>query len=136
MNNQVDWQVTNQKISKKLEKLGVKQESLWWWIKTRVRSNNTTWKDEWIIADKCNYIDPNSNLDTCIEHYSAFTVAELGKLLPDYYETSHNRAYWLCKPNSVDFYEIADTEADARGLMLIYLIENNLIKIGEIKCKK
>ena len=78
------------------------------------------------------------------ETYSAFTVAELGEGLPDnliLILTPDNSAIWnIWKKNGHwflsygDFEEHtykdeADTEANARALMRIYLIENGLVKI-------
>lgn len=62
-----------------------------------------------------------------------FTVAELGEMLPIRVQsgkrkTPRNKFYcnWD-KKSGVHHREDADTEADARGKMLIYLLENNLL---------
>ena len=133
-------QVVCRELSQEIEKLGVKQESIWYW-----------WYD-----DPC-----SSKEDPAYGHYgewklvktnaggigmkyiSAFTVAELGEMLPDdclprRKTNSLKRYQWhstFCYPNPKkqgaflieDF--IADTEADCRAKMLIYLIEKGLMKI-------
>lgn len=108
-------QVCSLELAKQLKELGVKQESIWYWHKYQDRDWEAT------LAE--------SDL-------SAFTVAELGEMLPEFVgswrehdnfwhcdnsELGENRRVWLTFN--------ADTEADARAKMLIYLIENKLIKI-------
>jgi hypothetical protein len=59
---------------------------------------------------------------------SAFTVAELREMLPDKTESIKIDKTYIC-----NYYDgekqFANTEADARAKCLIYLLENNLIKI-------
>lgn len=103
-------------LAKKLKELGVKQESLFWWqgylhSMNRVELVNT------------------ENLDTGYDHYSAFTVAELGEMLP--IGVSSRKSYtggdFMVKYKTV--YKRADTEVNARAKILIYLLENKLIKL-------
>ena len=85
--------------------------------------------------------------DALINHgewYSAFTVAELGELLPWQYQVLKaetpsmgqylgykidlkNHTFEVLASSGV----IADTEADARAKMLIYLLENKLLEVGK-----
>jgi len=83
-----------------------------------------------------------------IRVYSAFTVAELGEILKHYWSI-HERflvkpfdnkrwfVWWFEKPHfhystprkkDEKHYEEANTEASARAKMLVYLLENKLIK--------
>ena len=87
---------------------------------------------------------------------SAFTVAELGEMLPQYIRIQHGRikkkrdfhlymskcwkgdgryyvGYMVLSGDEPDFTLCAElnTEANARAKMLIYLIENKLIKLKE-----
>lgn len=64
--------------------------------------------------------------------YPAFTVAELGMLLPpltrswQYGLNKDKKGNWTCELFMESSKEInEDTEANARGEMLIYLLENN-----------
>lgn len=122
-------QVCNLELSKRLKELGVKQESLFLYDMNGILcSSNANW-----------------DMAYCI---SAFTVAELGELLPvrDYltegivkdkedlanWSTFKSDGKWHCNLTwrySRDKVESikADSEADARAKMLIYLLENKLI---------
>lgn len=73
------------------------------------------------------------------KHFPAFTVAELGVLLPDYYESHRGllKETWYCddvnKPDQHnDWFAMEKTEAQARAAMLIYLLENKLITPEEV----
>lgn len=124
-------QITNKEISQRLKELGVKQESLYNWAK-----DFDTSMQGWQLTTLSQVEDR--------EMYSAFTVAELGEMLPTDIKIK-KRTYWLNTARmshgwSVgyvsrkgDYYlmneheSIEVTEADARGKMLIYLLENHLI---------
>jgi len=112
-------QVTSLKLSKKLKKLGVKQESLFYWVNGKL-----------FLKDKDDLVN---------EHISAFTASELGERLPmelpednDYvFETLCLSGSWVVQYNphlhrKKVFGQVAKTEANARAKMLIYLIENKL----------
>ena len=136
----LEQQVCSLDLAKQLKKLGVKQESLYWW--SEHTQPPTLWSEK---AD-----DDNAIWDE--RQYSAFTVAELGEMLPGYIESKglQIRMELQCKKltnwnkYSVEYRipsesyafttdEIilnADTEADARAKMLIYLLENKLIEIS------
>lgn len=129
-------QVVSLELAKKLKTLGVKQESLFYWEKidwegkqANLRyKRETSVHDGWLI--------------------SAFTVAELGEMLPDYLWLKkqcfllrvykYKKGVWEYtytghKPeNAVDATiqpQSADTESDARAKMLVYLIKNKLMEM-------
>lgn len=124
-------QVCNFELSKHLKELGVKQDSLFIWAQLS--------PEDWrLIPEEGSRIDePNS------DDVSAFTVGELGEMLPDATPTfryafgkKHPNTGWHGKYKDVDFSHyfgkneaIAETEADARAKILIYLIEKDLVKI-------
>ena len=116
----LEQQVTTLETSKTLEKLGVKQKSLYYWIEPKTIKS-------YIGSDEQRKLTING--DTC----SAFTVAELGELLPE-----HTQSYkigaggFACQYRPAykkRIHETADTEAEVRGRMLIYLLENKLIEL-------
>lgn len=109
----LEKQVTGLDISQRLKELGVKQESLFWWYST-----NNGWM---ITAEPANWMD---------EKTSAFTVAELGELLPAHFEaekfnTPENS--WWCMRENIQAEDgpccSHETEAEQRGLMLIRYLE-------------
>lgn len=137
--------VTSLEISKKLKELGVKQESEFVWADTRI-DRISTGEDKYM---QLSYIQT--------KHYrykvSAFLASELGELLPNWvfivkdesnsfycyasaetYSEYHRNDQNSSVPWDVDEEEdligdIANTMSDAMGKMLIYLLENKLIKI-------
>ena len=112
----LEQQVANLELSKKLKELGVKQESLFWWMKT----NNG---DEYVLGRV--HSRPHN------ETVSTFTVAELGEMLPVNFHLSMFRTLngqWGVELDTNEQISYRnDTEADARAQMLIYLLENKLI---------
>jgi hypothetical protein len=83
------------------------------------------------------------SLDVVEEYVSAFTVAELGQMLPEKINAAKNKGIssdllaiqkgnfgkkmeWQVMYYDVHF-ENAPTEADARAKMLIYLLKHNLL---------
>lgn len=138
-NMKLEQQVCSLELAKQLKKLGVPQKGYFnWW--QRIREDGDGW--EWyvrtggVIGESC---------------YCAFTVAELGEILPkkisedgrDYKLAVGFREtgeifrpyceYWNPYEGKRDFRigdgRTSDTEADARTTMLTYLLENKLITL-------
>jgi len=114
--------LTSLELSKHLKKLGVKQESVWYW-----------WKAGHIFVEEARYAGRQWE-----KLASAFTVAELGELLPDDFyttkDTTTGKTIWGCAHYTSSYkleYPLleANTEADARAKMLIYLREKQLITL-------
>jgi len=167
-------QVCSLELSKKLEELGVKQSSLFWWVKGKMDYGyeGEWWIEEsndWFIFDqKVGYEFNRYDLQLEVKRWedesseefekwrkrqkraenkflkeniiSAFTSAELGEILPngiDYIITTTKQANrWLCRCEYIKgafreelYYEWAETEVDVRALVLIYLLENKIIKL-------
>lgn len=119
-------QVCSLELSMRLKELGVKQSSLFCWSEAPSLKKSEYWR---IYYKGTNEI--HSELD-----YSAFTIAELGEMLPDWSE-SRKRAHqdWTCtvrdKNSDKNWHSFSESEANARAKMLIYLLENKLIGIPE-----
>lgn len=124
---ELEQQVCSLEIAKRLKELGVKQENLYYWLE----------------ASDGARLMKNPILDTYkyFKRYSAFTVAELGEMLPRGTKSYLHKCVDGCDSRYFDkeiSYECqlhdksktttAETEANARARMLIYLLENNLIK--------
>lgn len=141
---ELEKQVTSLEPSKKLKELGVEQESLFEWVLGGTVSGGSMEKQEEprIEPRKIRVPSPQSPFS----YYSAFTVAELGEMLPkntEYYLsrnkgdtfTGRGKEYYVVDvflgfgTPPIHAVETANTEADARAKMLIYLLENNLCDI-------
>jgi hypothetical protein len=137
----LEQQVTSLELSKKLKELGIKQDAFWSWY------DSTDYDD----TPRLNRTD--ENCPTCClpqqtweAKYSAFTVAELGEMLPgDFQHKIREETYtaylhfdkdcndewnlWVGINRISQFGDFTSTkEADARAKLLIYLLENKLIR--------
>lgn len=114
----LEQQVTNLELSKRLEELGVQQDSQFYWT----THNKHT---DWVIVFCGEAVRMGDGI-------SAFTVAELGEMLPSgrYELFSDHIKRWALWKSENGF--SAATEADARAKMLIYLLEHNLISIKDL----
>ena len=126
----VEDQVCSIELSMKLRELDVPQESLFYWnTDDDVSEKSREWYISEVLSDK----------DSC----SAFTASELGELLPLGINmrrvASDESMWWSCIWNEgyggITNLEYAKDikEADARAKMIIYLIENKLIKVEDLK---
>jgi len=125
----LEQQVVSLDLAKRLKELGVKQESLFWWRSPLAHYGYP----DWSLSD--------GELGHGSESYSAFTVAELGEMLPEGYLSGRifldgEQENVMCARFSSPEFEVwndsmqfANTEADARAKMLIYLLENKLIVV-------
>ena len=119
-------QVCSLELSKKLKELGVNKESYWYWHKGELEDEDDL--DDWAE----NHLGVHENA------IHAYTVAELGQMLPKEESIvtmifTNSRCQMAIlgyewKDKSIGQSIEADTEADARAKMLIYLLENNLIE--------
>lgn len=122
-------QVCSLEHAKRLKELGVKQESLFWW-----HDGCSTWVLPHVKDRDCYCIGKT---------YAAFTVTELGELLPEEIEVEEvsrflktapgiGRQWYVeyCNSSTCFPHFSADTEADARAKMLIYLLKNKLLNVG------
>lgn len=133
----LEKQVCSLEIAKRLKELNCPQESLFWW---RYRQGNLDDKSL-DFPPVLEYDPPEYSPSSIWTQCSAFTVAELGELLPfsvmirgrvtgwDCYKREDGQGWeiWLQENTRLVGNKIeATTEADARALLLIHLIKNNL----------
>lgn len=117
----IEKQVCSLELSNKLKELGVPQKSLFRWIDGLVHGKNDvkSYGYEEVWGDKEFWKDG----------ISAFTVAELGEMCKEtawtFWGLRKGKWNWICENDHREI--LADTEADARAAMLIYLIEQDLI---------
>lgn len=123
----IEDQVVSLKLAKKLKELGVKQESYFQWFIDEISEYSFIVSENSIVDSQREYHD----------RYSAFTVAELGKMLPKGTEDYYLKSIGWCEFQILSvlggtYFLVLDTvkeekEADARAQAIIYLIENKLI---------
>lgn len=114
-------QVSSLELSKKLKELRVKQFG-----------SHFQWVIDEYPKKGCSYISENGDeIEPGNDRCDAYSVAELGEILPvnekpiKTYKRKDGKYFIQWKLLQI----IADTEADARALCLIYLLENNLITL-------
>lgn len=132
----IESQVCGLELAEKLQSLGVKQNAWWYWKKWDDGSKTL----QQMMTSELGNTHPNS--------FSAFSVAELGEMLPDtiannYPEAEHN-LHRLVTEKQDKVWNVmyicfgckgklttctANTEADARAKMFVYLLENKLITL-------
>lgn len=119
-------QVCSLESAKKLKELGVKQDSLWYWhYITGCEGKYGRWE----IID-CDVA--HNSLRIRNKLISAFTCAELGKMLP---VSARSRKLFDSENSFIidalgqDKFFVNKNEAEARAKMLIYLLESKLIEI-------
>lgn len=118
-------QVVSLPLAKRLKELGVKQEAMFHWLERAYEPKPFLYKfDEWQDAKE-------STKKYGGNYCGAFTVAELGEMLPEVVECDKFNGDWciVYLNGKLDAYACDDkSEADARAKMLIYLIEKGVVK--------
>lgn len=128
----IEKQVVSLELAKKLKELGVEKESEFVWYE----ANHSILKSDigkmfWNLSHKYNNSARNS------PRISAYNVAELGEMLKEItekidcgdscYDLTFQSVFPTIGWSGNNHQEVAETEADTRAKMLIYLLENNLI---------
>lgn len=116
-----EQQVSSLTLSQRLKELGVKQESLFCWYYIDAPTL--------YAGPELGYTGYDLPSETS-EVISAFTVAELGEMLPEKYVSIKDKGEFKCMHKTEDGWErvsSSETEADTRAKMLIYLLENDLM---------
>jgi hypothetical protein len=133
----LEKQCVSLKLTKRLKELGVRQESLFYWCGFYNDSGGKTW---FIVRH-----DVLEDYEEEPENYAAFTVAELGEMLPkiaipntNYYGSKTEDGRWevgyvFMDGSGIYHLEVEATEADARAKMLIYLVENKLVTLSRCR---
>ncbi len=119
-NMELSKQVTSKDLSMRLKSLGVPQNSLFYWLNGLLGSHSLKEIQdlEWT----------NTNGLSKHQIFSAFTSSEIGEMLPDHSYSFFVNDKWGCTCSETPTNQIADTEAECRGLMLEYLLKNGLLK--------
>jgi hypothetical protein len=135
----LEQQVCSRELAKRLEELGVRQESVFWWVDRKLT----------YTGGLAVHVQLKGGI-------AAFTVAELGEMLPDEITIPSNTGkprahthwlrfgryrgaghrFWCAYPGGTartNLEERAHTEADARAKLLIYLLEYHLLSPTELR---
>ncbi len=136
----LEYQVCSLELAKRLRDLGVKQESLFYWADASLVS-----KEHFEILINDNKVRTLSSVNNdwpdedVFELNSAFTVAELGEMLPHYNELGtltmyySSQGWWVEYNNGLGLksaYTTCDLSlTNSLAKMLIHLIENKLIEV-------
>ena len=134
MNNtmKLEQQVVSLELAKQLKESGVKQDSLFYWYGNGVTTEFRVVSEEWLHQPRLETSDLKQKV-------SAFTVAELGEMLPKgiksyrFYTAKYDTEWecWYADTVSnnrlrIVMNQYGGTEADARAKMLIWLIDHRI----------
>jgi hypothetical protein len=117
-------QVISLKLARRLCELGLPQRSVFIW-----ETANSNWQP------RCQYLEPQRS--EYLHRYSAYMASEIGALLPSTV-TIYKRSiggHWECSLNASDGNQKpcvrirAHTMVDAMAKMLIYLVDQRIIKL-------
>ncbi len=140
-------QVTSLEPSKSLEKFRVKQDSMWMWVMYKLWKEPQIWHSDLATDVKITCLSGKR-----VYAYSAFTVAELGEMLPAYpparlerqigfnmrFVKEKHSNVWLVGYKKLyidDWWKVeeAKTEVEATAKLLIHLLKNKSITLSKIK---
>jgi len=135
-------QVTSLELSRRLKELGFEQESLFY---HSANVGGMLSKEQFLAHDPFNQekLQDDGFREAVDKTYSAYTVAELGEMLPERIKINHEEksfsifrekinetwdvAYSTNTDDDCGLWQQANTEANARAKMLIYLKENKYV---------
>lgn len=128
---ELSQQVCSLDLAKRLAELGAPQDSLFYWV------------DDGSLGSVFGIRSRSKWESKGLETYAAYTVAELGELLPagwysclsDYYGADRwvtqcwQDSKWAKLNLTYGDIKGADTEVDTRAILLIYLLEQGHVKL-------
>lgn len=148
MSMNIENQVCTKEQAERLAALGITQESYFYHYQ-QILNGVTTFEIYTAGHFDFGLWSVNESVERAISGesknkiYSAFTVAELGVMLPEFYCSyryfnNENGPFWKCYNDGNSEYpeddgvELCPTEAQARAAMLIYLLEYDHITASEV----
>jgi polyphosphate kinase 2 (PPK2 family) len=118
---ELEKQACSSELAGRLKELGVKQASLFVWLQgSDYGGPGGKQKRLHTGCDRHQPVEPNK------ARIAAFTAAEVGEIKHWFVYFSTDRAE-TPRTNKSRYMQAADTEADARAKMLVYLLEQKLI---------
>lgn len=113
--------------AKKLKELGVKQDAIWFWLYPAKEGIISTSNGLYYHLHAKEIFSDNEGNEFDSEMSAAYTVAELGVMLPTAYDTMRVDDGWRGYDDNNKDYPcnlIFKTEAECRAALLIALLEN------------
>lgn len=131
-------QVTSLELSRQLHEAGITQDSLVYWCEYTYYNDEREITTDWILKDQKQQV---KEVGLCM---SAFTVAELGEILPAYILDKEGKENYLYSYKNTNLFWCVmyrrwgdegnalepkknSSEAEARGQTLLYLKKQGLI---------
>lgn len=138
----IENHVVSLDLAKRLKELGVLQNSFFFWTNHDCQNESKN-INEFYLQNKDgedhHYYEfccsANSNDD---EKYSTYLATELGEWLPEWFDSGKiSDGDFVCrfmeKHIDKNHHSFAENETDARAKMLIYIIENKIINVEDLK---
>jgi len=122
----LEKQVCSFELGENIKKLRVIYDSYFYWAIPIWDGNKSLPPKVFHIVDWSDFTEMTGYKPVC----QAYTVAELGELLPDDTSTRRSMMGHIVRNFDPDISFMEQTEADARAKLLIYLIENKLIEVN------
>lgn len=135
-------------FAKKLKKLGVRQDSQWFWVELYKDKKviETRLENQWGAKDTGKRARDWQEIDgISAKKYSAYAVAELMNILPQSIIKNKNIWYltieksrglwWICyrtNSDASDYIECNEKLADACAKVLIYLLKKGLVNVEDV----
>lgn len=118
----LESQVISLSLAKRLNELGVNKQSWFFWVRLRDRNAQDEW--ELVFAG-----DKRLTKTDMYEWLAAYTVAELGEICKDLLLVTYERGAWWWQEPSYRASDFSETQAEAYGNGLAYLITNDFITL-------
>lgn len=132
--------LVNLELSRKLHEIGVRKESIYYWSKLSIQK-------DYQLEQRVPMLTGEVILSACSEYIPAYLVSELGEMMPYIIQIKNDQLYLTMDCDRMPFYESMDrgtelyspycndddNECDYRAKLLIYLIEEKIVKAEDLK---
>jgi hypothetical protein len=106
----IEQQVCSLELANRLKQLGVKQHSLWYWKFVAVPPFRNDGIEhgayEWKLSQNRLDFGNDQEIEDTTDAYSAFTVAELGEILPAYISVYDDQVFLYAWKDDADWWRL------------------------------